>query len=100
MTTIDEDIVGFGEIMSREMEANSHKGEKSKWIEVNPKELLADALYHAAKLAAAIKDGDDDKVEEYAGDIANMAMMTMLAYNHQKSMEQLNTSTAHLDMSM
>ena len=82
MTTIKQDLAEFMLLMDREMENNSYKGGKSEYIAVNAKVLLADALYHAGKLAVAIKEESDSKVEEHAADVANLAMMALHAYRN------------------
>lgn len=76
----EEEISQFSRLMVREMEANSNKGDMGEWLKIDTKALLADVLYHAGKLAVAMREKDEDRVEEHAADVANLAMMTMLAY--------------------
>ena len=50
------DLFNFVGLMSQEMEANEKKGPVELWIEKDPRTLLFDMLYHAAKLSAVIRD--------------------------------------------
>lgn len=70
----------FVERMKIELEANAHKGDQGSWANVSPEVLWNDMMYHAAKLIYAIKHGEAGKVEEFAADVANMAMMVRDAY--------------------
>jgi hypothetical protein len=80
-----QQLAEFMVLMAREMRNNEHKGSSTDWLKVDPKLLLSDTLYHAAKLAFAIKEKNDSLVEEFSADVANMAMMTLLAYKYQKT---------------
>ncbi len=84
--SVQDQIDEFSELMTREMAANDHKSARGPWIDVPPKELLADILYHAGKLAVAIKEQDAKGVEEYAADVGNLAMMTLNAYRKQNGL--------------
>ena len=61
--------------MVREINANAHKG---GWTEQGRKHHAREVEYHAAKLSAAITTrAPDERIVEYAADVANCAWMAM-----------------------
>jgi uncharacterized protein YcaQ len=73
----------FGEYvraMARELEANRHKGDRTGWLAQDPRVLVSEVLYHAAKLSYALRqfqqgDGPPERVLEFAADVGNTALM-------------------------
>lgn len=63
----------FADLMRRELDANAHKG---GWSEMTPEALVNEVWWHTAKLALAVREGDQLGVAEFAADVANLAMMT------------------------
>lgn len=71
----DETLVPFLALMRRELHANSSKGDRPGWLSMRPDQCLLEIYWHAAKLSAAVKNGDQALIAEHAADVANMAMM-------------------------
>lgn len=67
-----QEISAFGELMQRELEANSGKG---CWKEKRDFELALGAMRDLGKLVDAMDRGDREKVIEQCVDTANMCMM-------------------------
>lgn len=63
----------FTRAMQRELDANAHKGDWTVWLPTRRRHFY-ELDYHAAKLKAAVCDGDPVRVREYAADLANHAM--------------------------
>lgn len=53
-----------------ELEANSHKGDFSKW-EPCPEDLVSELHHHSDKFLAACDAGDEDEMEEHLADLFN-----------------------------
>jgi len=79
---LSAEILAFAQEMQRELDANSRKGEPGSWKYVDPDILWNDLMYHAAKMIYAMKHGEGERVDEFAADVANMAMMTRDAWHH------------------
>lgn len=76
----DEPFAAFVAAMADELRANQHKGDRAAWTQVDPRVLVSEVLYHAAKLSYALRqhrqgDGPAQSVVEFAADTANMALM-------------------------
>lgn len=71
----DDTLVPFLALMRRELHANSSKGDRPGWLSMRPDQCLLEIYWHAAKLSAAVKNGDQALIAEHAADVANMAMM-------------------------
>lgn len=67
----------FINLMDKELNANSGKGDRAGWLSMSPDVAMLEIYYHAAKLQKAVKDGDLDGVKEYSADVANMSMMLL-----------------------
>jgi hypothetical protein len=77
----------FVAFMVEELAANSHKGDRPGWLTMTPQEAIAELLYHAGKLAVAVRQIQSDpdprlpltaaEVREYAADTANCALMVL-----------------------
>lgn len=73
----------FGEYvqaMARELAANRHKGDRADWRAQDPRVLVGEILYHAAKLSYALRqfqqgEGPAGDVLEFAADVGNTALM-------------------------
>lgn len=65
----------FVAMMDAELHANSGKADRPGWLAMTPAVGMLEIYYHTAKLQKAVKDGDIDRVREYAADVANMSMM-------------------------
>lgn len=73
--------------MVEELAANSHKGNRPGWLTMTPAQAVAELLYHAGKLAVAVRQVQRDpdpriqlteaEVREYAADTANCALMVL-----------------------
>lgn len=73
-------LAAFTKRMRTELASNAHKGDRPGWLSAGSREMVAEVLYHAAKLSYALRqaeqgDGDPDKVLEFAADVGNCAMM-------------------------
>ena len=79
-----ESIDAFADAMKHEYNANLHKPGRDQWITWDPRLLINDALYHAAKMSLAMKEGRDEKVQEYAADTANIMLMALEAFKSQR----------------
>lgn len=65
----------FVSMMEAELHANSGKGDRQAWLQMDGNTALLEIYYHAGKLQKAVKQGNGDHIGEYAADIANLAMM-------------------------
>ena len=92
---VSPEISRFAQIMQRELDANAHKGESGTWALCAPEILWNDLMYHAAKMIYAMKHGESERVEEFAADVANMAMMTLDAYNVRHVPQVFEEPNAH-----
>lgn len=81
----NDEVREFAKLMLGEMQANDHKSDRYNFRTASPKELLGDCLLHAGKLAIALKEQDHIHVQEHTADVANIAMMILLAYEHQRN---------------
>jgi hypothetical protein len=61
--------------MDYELRTNMHKGGRTTWLDIEPKELMAEVYLHAGKLQSALMAGDGAKVLEYAADVGNLCAM-------------------------
>lgn len=73
----DHALVPFAQLMAKELHANARKGDRPGWLNMSPAVAMLEIYYHAAKLQKAVKDGDGDRIREYAADVANMSMMLL-----------------------
>jgi hypothetical protein len=73
----DDVLVPFVHLMARELHANAGKGDRPGWLKMSASDCLLEIYYHSAKLQKAVKDGEGDRISEYAADVANMAMMLL-----------------------
>ncbi|MCK0543525.1 hypothetical protein JTE78_12205 [Pseudomonas syringae pv. aptata] len=71
----DEVLKPFMRMMENELHANAGKGDRSGWLKMSAETCLLEIYYHQGKLQKAVKDGDGDRIVEYAADVANLAMM-------------------------
>lgn len=71
----DDTLLPFLVLMRKELHANSGKGDRPGWLAMQPGQCLLEIYWHVAKLSAAVKNGDQALIAEYAADVANMAMM-------------------------
>lgn len=70
--TLHTKVERFAADMTRELEANAHKGLWEEWDDVN--EMIAELEWHKAKLLMAMREGDKDKVREHLADCGNILM--------------------------
>lgn len=71
----DDTLVPFVALMRAELHANSGKGDRPGWLQMDRKTGLLEIFYHLAKLQKAVKDNDPERIREFGADVANMAMM-------------------------
>lgn len=67
----------FLALMSRELHANSSKGDRPGWLQMSRERALLEIYYHVSKLSVAIKNADAAAIAEHSADVANMAMMAL-----------------------
>lgn len=69
----------FVRLMANELHANAGKGDRPGWLSMTREVALLEIYYHLAKLQKAMKRDTVivDEVQEYAADVANMAMMAL-----------------------
>jgi len=65
----------FINLMERELHANSGKGDRPAWLQMPADTCMLEIYYHVGKLQKALKDGNGDRICEYAADVANLSMM-------------------------
>lgn len=73
----DDVLLPFARLMARELHANAGKGDRPGWLRMSAAEGMLEIYYHTAKLQKAVKNGEGDRISEYAADVANMAMMLL-----------------------
>lgn len=73
----DDVLVPFLSLMRRELHANSGKGDRPGWLSMDANTALLEVYYHLAKLQKAVRNNDGPGIQEYAADVANMAMMVL-----------------------
>lgn len=71
----DDVLLPFLAMMRAELHANSGKGDRPSWLQMDVKTALLEIFYHMGKLQKAAKKGDINGVREYTADVANTAMM-------------------------
>lgn len=79
MATYPE-VSEFAGMMAEELLRNAHKGGREHWRGAPPRQLAGEVFWHAAKLAVAMKEGQLDRIAEYAADTANACMMIVDAH--------------------
>jgi hypothetical protein len=73
----DDTLLPFLALMRRELHANSGKGDRPGWLAMDRKTALLEVHHHLAKLQKAVLSDDGPGVQEFAADVANMAMMVL-----------------------
>lgn len=76
------EVAPFVASMYRELEANAHKGDQAGWLLMPLRQAWQEISWHSAKLAVAIKSNDEQRIREYAADVANGCMMLVDILNH------------------
>ncbi|MBN9141075.1 hypothetical protein [uncultured Microbacterium sp.] len=76
------EVAPFVASMYAELEANAHKGDQAGWRLMTLRQAWQEISWHTAKLAVAIKGNDDERMREYAADVANGCMMLVDILNH------------------
>lgn len=71
----DDVLLPFLKSMEHELHANTGKGDRPGWLQMDRKTALLEIYYHLGKLQKATKDNDAAGIVEYAADVANMSMM-------------------------
>lgn len=71
----DDTLVPFVALMRAELHANSGKGDRPGWLQMDRNTGLLEIFYHLAKLQKAVKDNDPERIREFGADVANMSMM-------------------------
>ena len=64
-------------MMESELQANAHKGDRHGWLSMSRQAALHEIYYHVGKLEDAVKNDSPELIQEYAADVANMAMMLL-----------------------
>ncbi len=67
----------FVELMRKELEANSHKGDREGWLRMDSRTALLELHYHVAKLHYSIAQDDKLRSVEFCADVANCCMMLL-----------------------
>jgi hypothetical protein len=67
----------FVALMEKELNANSHKGDREGWLKMTEEQALGEIEYHVSKLSKAMTDMNPEDVREYAADVANLCMMLL-----------------------
>jgi len=67
----------FIALMDFELHANSGKGDRPGWLGMDRSTALLEVYYHLAKLQKAVRQDERAAIQEYAADVANMAMMVV-----------------------
>lgn len=70
----------FVALMERELHANCHKGDRPSWLNLTRDGSMFEVYDHAAKLAAALRVNDHERIREHGADVANAAMMVLDAW--------------------
>lgn len=71
----DDTLVPFVALMRAELHANSGKGDRPGWLQMDRNTGLLEIFYHLSKLQKAVKDNDPERIREFGADVANMSMM-------------------------
>ncbi len=71
----DDVLLPFLKSMEHELHANTGKGDRPGWLQMDRKTALLEIYYHLGKLQKATKGNDTAGIVEYAADVANMSMM-------------------------
>lgn len=71
----DDVLLPFLRLMRKELQANSSKGDRPAWLEMDHNTALLEIYYHLGKLQKAVKDRSPEGIREHAADVANMSMM-------------------------
>ena len=66
----------FAWIMAREIKANEHKGHWREWK--NQKQQIKELRWHTDKLQGAMEEGNQELIDEYCADIANIAFFSFV----------------------
>lgn len=72
---------GFVERMGREVAANQHKGDWRTWAthtDMTWEALVEEIDHHVEKLEKAAREGNLERIREYAADIANCSMFAFV----------------------
>jgi ribA/ribD-fused uncharacterized protein len=67
----------FLALMDFELHANAGKGDRPGWLGMDRSTVLLEVYYHLAKLQKAVRQDERAAIQEYAADVANMAMMVV-----------------------
>jgi ABC-type transporter Mla subunit MlaD len=73
----DEVLQPFMALMRKELHANTGKGDRPGWLQMDANTALLEVYHHLAKLQKAVRNNDGPGIVEYAADVANMAMMVL-----------------------
>lgn len=73
----DEVLLPFLALMRRELHANTGKGDRPGWLQMDANTALLEVYYHLSKLQKAVRSNDGPGIQEYAADVANMSMMVL-----------------------
>lgn len=99
MLPFDELVDKFAAAMKREYVANSHKNldDPPNWTKIDPRLLVNDMLYHAAKFSLAMKEGRSEKVQEYAADVGCMILMALAVWESRQKANQEKSNFGQID---
>ena len=75
MSKYDEVLRPFLAMMEKELHANSNKGDRPGWLQMDSKTAILEVFYHMGKLHQAVHRGEAEAIKEYSADVANMCMM-------------------------
>lgn len=73
----DDVLQPFVALMERELHANTGKGDRPGWLQMDANTALLEVYYHLAKLQKAVRNNDGPGIQEYSADVANMTMMVL-----------------------
>ena len=70
-------LIPFVQLMRKELEANSHKGDREGWLQMTVGTALAECKHHYDKMYRAVHSADREGIREHTADVANCAMMLL-----------------------
>lgn len=90
----DDVLLPFLSMMRAELHANSHKGDRPGWLQMDRKTAVLEVFYHLGKLHQAVHRDEAAAIKEYAADVANMCMMLLDVCACLDKIKELNQPTS------
>jgi hypothetical protein len=73
LPTNEQAVQNFSKVMLRELNNNSHKGNRSDWVPQDS-DIYREIQHHLSKMRVAVEMKRKKDVTEYAADLANFCM--------------------------